>query len=75
MPTCRTSPPSSIGRRRAGANGTQALPYKTLAAGVNNTADFGTVGLFPGTYNEPMTLNRPMTLRSTDDGVVIIGRP
>ena len=58
----------------AGADGTQARPYKTLATGVGNTANFGTVGLFPGTYNEPMTLSRPMTLRSTD-GVVIIGRP
>jgi hypothetical protein len=54
--------------------GTSALPYVTVANGVNNAADGDIVLLRPGTYNEPGTYSRRMTFRATR-GNARIGPP
>jgi len=51
-------------------------PYATVAAGINastaNGADI--VMVRPGSYNEPMTITKPLTLRATR-GDAVIGKP
>lgn len=70
------SPNEDIYVDRANTNGTEdgtsAHPYNTILEGTN-AANGGTVWIASGSYAETLTLNRPMTLRSTG-GTVTVGK-
>jgi Pregnancy-associated plasma protein-A len=51
-----------------------AGPYRTVTAGVNGAASGSIVLIRTGTYIEPGTINKPLTLRATR-GSVTIGNP
>jgi hypothetical protein len=54
-------------------NGT-AGPFQTVTTGVNNAGAGDIVLIRPGNYNEPMTINKAITLRATR-GDALIGIP
>jgi hypothetical protein len=45
--------------------GSSVFPYVTVANGINNANAGDIVLMRPGTYNEPMTITRQVTLRAT----------
>jgi hypothetical protein len=57
--------------------GSSALPYKTVAGGINAARAAGQdiVLLRPGSYNERLTLSKPCTLRATRTGKAVVGIP
>jgi hypothetical protein len=54
-------------------NGTGG-PFQTVTTGVNNAAAGDIVLIRPGNYNEPMTINKAVTLRATR-GDALVGKP
>ncbi|MFZ2520434.1 MAG: trypsin-like serine protease [Anaerolineae bacterium] len=54
--------------------GTPFRPYKSAATGYAQTADNGILSIVAGSYNETLTLNRPMSVVAPV-GTVIIGAP
>jgi len=54
--------------------GTSALPWKTVASGIAAASAGGNdiVLVRPGSYDEPMTVTKPLTLRATR-GTAVIG--
>lgn len=58
-------------------NGYSASPYKTVLAGIAAaTATGGNLVIVrPGSYNEQITIDKPVTLRVTRQGPATIGRP
>jgi photosystem II stability/assembly factor-like uncharacterized protein len=54
--------------------GTIDHPFGTVAAGVDAVSNYTAVWIHPGNYNEPMTINKRLELRSTG-GTVTIGAP
>lgn len=55
-------------------DGTFEHPFNTVAAGVNAVTRYRAIWIRPGNYNEPMTINKRLELRSFG-GPVIIGKP
>ena len=55
-----------------GGNGNIYKPYLTVAEGVQQAADNDILNIARGTYNESVTINKPLTL-SAPVGAVVIG--
>ena len=55
--------------------GSSSLPFRTVRAGINAAgADGGDIVLIrPGAYDETLTITKPVTLRATRTGPVVIG--
>jgi hypothetical protein len=69
---------TTIFARAGGANGNGAStsPHNTVTAAVNTAAaraGSDTIILRPGSYNEAITINTPVTLRATRQGGAVIG--
>ena len=62
---------------QSGNTGYSTNPYRTVQAGANaaSSSPGNIVIVRPGSYNEQITLNTPVTLRATRAGWVTIGRP
>lgn len=54
--------------------GTSTNPFNTVTEGIHAVRDDGTILIRDGSYNETITINRPMTLRLAGNGVVTIGQ-
>jgi hypothetical protein len=54
--------------------GSSAFPYLTVATGISSANNGDIVLIRPGSYNEPMTITKPVTLRATR-GSATIGVP
>ena len=54
------------------SNGNIYKPYHTIAAGAQQAADHDILNIARGTYNESVTINKPLTL-SAPVGAVVIG--
>ncbi len=52
-------------------DGSAARPFNTVAEGANAVSSDGTVWIAAGNYQETLTINKRMTLRSTKDAVII----
>lgn len=63
---------------QTGNNGYSSNPFRTVQAGVAAATAGGARGniviVRPGSYNEQITLNQPVTLRATRTGWVTVGR-
>ena len=55
-----------------GANGNMNLPYQTIRLGVDAAVPGGTVYVTAGTYNEAVTINKPVTLQGAGAATTII---
>lgn len=62
----------------SGGNGSPASPYNTMTNAVGSAASDSApdiIILRPGSFNQPLTINTPVTLRATHQGAAAIGSP